>query len=88
MGDTQMKHQRLLLLLLMAILLILITAWLSGCFYARVDYDYKDDFSQDKTRVSATVWTIGKSYYLDPNSIISESDKIKFIYPPIGLETE
>ena len=68
--------------------LIIICAVLSGCFFARVDYDYKDDFSQDKTRVSATVWTLGKSYYLDPNSLISESDKIKIVYPPIGLETE
>ena len=60
--------------------LIIIFAVLSGCFFARVDWE--------DGRKSATVWTIGKSYYVEPNSIISESDKIKVVYPPIGLETE
>ena len=73
-------------LLLETILIITISLviilWLSGCFFARVDYEV------DGTRVSGTIWTIGKSYYVEPNSLISESDKIKLIYPPIGLETE
>ena len=74
-----------ILLLAMALLIVL---WLSGCFFARVDYEVQDDFSQETTRVSGTVWTVGKSYYIDPNGFISESDKVKFVYPPIGLETE
>ena len=66
----------------MKLLITLMLIFISGCFFARVDYEVDD------TRVSGTVWTLGKSYYLDPNSLISESDKIKIVYPPIGLETE
>ena len=66
--------------------LIIICAVLSGCFFARVDYDYKDDFSQDKTRVSATVWTIGKHVVIDPNGYNSDPDTVSVITPWVGAE--
>ena len=58
--------------------LIIIFAVLSGCFFARVDWE--------DGRKSATVWTIGKSYYVEPNSVISESDNVSVITPWVGAE--
>ena len=55
--------------------LIIICAVLSGCFFARVDWE--------DGRKSATVWTIGKDYGLvDPNLMLySESNRVKVITP-------
>ena len=59
----------------MKLLISLIFIMLSGCFFARVDWE--------PDRKSATVWTIGKDYGLvDPNFMLySESNRVKVITP-------
>ena len=58
--------------------LIIIFAVLSGCFFARVDWE--------DGRKSATVWTIGKHVVIDPNGYNSDPDNVSVITPWVGAE--
>jgi len=59
-----------------------VTLFLSGCFFARVDYERPDN-----VRISGTLWTLGKRISIDPNSYASDNDGVKLVYPPFFLET-
>jgi len=62
-------------------ILLTIPIWLSGCFFARVDYETCG------TRVSGTLWTIGKRITVDPNGYSSDNDSINLNYPPLFIDT-
>jgi len=63
-------------------ILLTIPIWLSGCFFARVDYETCG------TRVSGTLWTIGKRISIDPNDgYSSDNDSINMAYPPLIIDT-
>ena len=63
-------------------ILLTIPIWLSGCFFARVDYETCG------TRVSGTLWTIGKRITVDPNGYSSDNDSINLNYPPLFINTQ
>ena len=62
-------------------ILLTLTIWLSGCFFARVDYETCG------TRVSGTLWTIGKRINIDPNGYSSDNDSFNMAYPPLIIDT-
>ena len=66
-----MKNRRLILLLFTLFVLILL--FVSGCFYARLDWE--------PDRKSATVWTIGKHVVVDSNGYNSDPDNVDLLTP-------
>jgi hypothetical protein len=71
-------------------LLIFICIHICGCFFLRLDIEHANNLKQEKTRISGTIWTIGKNYnYVDPNTwFSSEADKLGLWTPYGRLETE
>ena len=77
-----LNRANILTMIWLVILGLAIAFFVAGCFFARIDYEV------DGTRVSGTVWTIGKKISIDPNGYYSDPQKLKVLYPPIMVETE
>ena len=68
--------------IIVIVFLLLVLSLMSGCFFVRVDYETCG------TRVSGTLWTIGKRISIDPNDgYSSDNDSINMAYPPLIIDT-